>query len=112
MARELTDNERHVLAHVVVDPDEWWEHATERPKINEEAALAAKVERHQADHDAECVKDGYCTRAVKQAAEDARQAQVAIDAKVAGEAAVVVEETKFNTAVADAVAVELTKRGL
>ena len=36
MARALTENERCVLSHVVVDPDAWWEHATNWPKIDEE----------------------------------------------------------------------------
>ena len=67
MARTLTDNERCVLAHVVVDPDGWWEHATNWPKIDEEAALAAKVARWKPSYDGECHQPDYKTRAVKQA---------------------------------------------
>ena len=41
--RELTANERAVLAHIVVDPDEWWSHANSVVKVDHEAALEAKV---------------------------------------------------------------------
>ena len=56
--RELTANERAVLAYKVIDPDEWWAHANAvdgsdgKHAIDHEAALAAKVARWQSDYDA------------------------------------------------------------
>ena len=68
MPRELTENERAVLAHVVIDPDAWWAHANAVAGINEEAALAGKVERHQAAYDqAKAENGGYQTRAQREA---------------------------------------------
>ena len=52
MPRELTTNERAVLGHVVLDPDAWWEHANSIEKVNAEGALANKVSKWQASHDA------------------------------------------------------------
>jgi len=72
--RELTDRERAVLAHMVVDPDAWWTHATNWPKINQEDALAAKVLRWGADYDTAVAQPGYKTRAVRQAEENAELA--------------------------------------
>ena len=60
--RTLTDNERAVLAHMVVDPDAWWVHANAVEKIDHEAALAAKVKRWQGAYDVEKVVPGYATR--------------------------------------------------
>lgn len=71
MARSLTDDERAVLAHVVLDPDEWWEHANTAPNIPKpEAALAAKVAAWRPVYAAALAKDGanYKTRAQKEAA--------------------------------------------
>lgn len=66
--RALTDNERAVLAHVVVDPDAWWTHANEAErKTPAEEALAAKVDRWQAAYDAEKDDPGYQTRAQREA---------------------------------------------
>jgi len=112
MARTLTDNERHVLAHVVEDPDAWWEHATSWGKIDEEAALAAKVGRHQADHDVECVKDEYKTRAEREVIVRAEEATNIAEAKTASDAKVVADAELFTAKVAEAVATELTKRGV
>ena len=108
MARTLTENERCVLSHVVVDPDAWWEHATNWPKGDEEAALAAKVARWQSSYDGECHKSDYKTRAVRQAEEDKKLDDEIAAAKVASDAAKVAEDdalqAKIDTAVAAAIA--------
>ena len=69
MPRDLTTNERAVLAHVVVDPDAWWAHACATANVDEEQALAAKVARWQADYDAAALALGeaYQTRAQRDA---------------------------------------------
>ncbi len=63
MARALTDRERAVLGHVVVDVDAWWNHVSDAEKIDEESAIAAKVERWQASYDAAVDAGGYQVRA-------------------------------------------------
>jgi len=69
--RELTANERAVLAHVVVDPDEWWSNTNSVVKVDHEAALEAKVGRYQSDYDDAAALDGYKTRAERDAEESA-----------------------------------------
>lgn len=54
--RELTDNERSVLAHVVIDPDAWVAGATED-------ALVEKVAKWQASYDEASAEPGYLPRA-------------------------------------------------
>ena len=109
MARALTENERCVLSHVVVDPDEWWEHATNWPKIDEEAALAAKVARWKPSYDGECHNPDYKTRAVRQAEDDQQQAD-AMAADVAAKAAAkVAADAELQTKIDAAVAVALSK---
>ena len=68
MPRDLTTNERAVLAHVVVDPDAWWAHACAAPNVSEEAALAGKVSRWQPEYDAAVLTQGqaYQTRAQRE----------------------------------------------
>ena len=67
--RNLTTNERAVLAHMVLDPDEWWTHANAKDgsdgkrEIDHEAALAAKVSRWQGSYDTALAAGGYQTRA-------------------------------------------------
>ena len=109
MARALTENERCVLSHVVVDPDEWWEHATNWPKIDEEAALAAKVARWKPSYDGECHQPDYKTRAVREAEEDQRLADVAAAAGDAVAAAKVAEDAELQTKIDAAVAAALSK---
>ena len=58
MARALTTDERAVLAHVVLDPDEWWAHVNEVDKINAEEALAAKVTRWRPAFEAAVAAEG------------------------------------------------------
>jgi len=61
--RALTENERAVLAHVEHLPDLWWKIASEANlHITAEEALAAKVERYQAEYDAAKGEPGYQTR--------------------------------------------------
>ena len=77
MPRALTDRERAVLAHVVMDPDEWWGHAGTRDGsngcrvLNGEAVLAAKVARWGPDYDTKLAAGGYKNLVVRQAEEDA-----------------------------------------
>jgi hypothetical protein len=63
MARALTRNERAVLAHVVVDPDAWWDHATTWGKVDEEKALSDKIARWQPSYDDAKDDPAYETRA-------------------------------------------------
>ena len=109
MARALTENERCVLSHVVVDPDEWWEHATNWPKIDEEAALAAKVARWKPSYDGECHQPDYKTRAVREAEEDQRLADVAAAAGDAVVAAKVAADAELQAKIDAAVAAALSK---
>jgi len=45
--RELTTTERAVLAHVVLDPDTWWDHCQSATNIADpELALYGKVVKH------------------------------------------------------------------
>ena len=75
--RSLTDRERAVLAHVVVDPDAWWSHCCScdgsngQRAIDCEAALAAKVARWSGEYDTQVAQPDYKTRAVRQAEADA-----------------------------------------
>ena len=109
MARTLTHNERCVLSHVVVDPDEWWEHATNWPKIDEEAALAAKVARWKPSYDGECHQPDYKTRAVRQAEEDQQRDDDMAAAKVAADAAKVAADAELQTKIDTTVAAALSK---
>jgi hypothetical protein len=46
MTRPITDDERAVLAHVLIDPDAWWAHVQSAPNgIDPEAIIAEKVSR-------------------------------------------------------------------
>ena len=78
--RDLTDRERAVLAHVVVDPDEWWSHCCScdgsngQRAIDCEAALAAKVARWSGEYDTAVAQPDYKTRAVREAEAEAARA--------------------------------------
>ena len=109
MARTLTHNERCVLSHVVVDPDEWWEHATNWSKIDEEAALAAKVARWKPDYDGECHQPDYKTRAVKEAEDDQRRDDDMAAAIAGAAAAKVAADAELQAKIDAAVAVALSK---
>lgn len=68
--RDLTTNELAVLAHVVLDPVAWWEHAQSKDgsdgkrALNAEAGLVAKVQRWSGEYEAALARDGadYQTR--------------------------------------------------
>ena len=109
MARTLTHNERCVLSHVVVDPDEWWEHATNWSKIDEEAALAAKVARWKPDYDGECHQPDYKTRAVKEAEDDQRRDDDMAAAIAGAAAAKVAAAAELQAKIDAAVAAALSK---
>lgn len=69
MSMSLTDRERAVLAHVVLDPDGWLAHS--EAVFGEVAAaecLAAKVVRHESAYDAAVAAEGesYQTRAERE----------------------------------------------
>lgn len=64
--RDLTAEERAVLAHIVVDPDGWWAHANEAENVPDaEAALIAKVDRWRSAYEQSLSEEGenYKTRA-------------------------------------------------
>ena len=60
---DLTQNEKNVLAHVVVDPAAWWDHAVATGKVDEEAVLSDKVARWQQSYDTASAEAGYAPRA-------------------------------------------------
>ena len=65
----LKRDDRVILAHVVVDPDAWYEHAVRQ--FGEEVAdkhLAAKIARWKGDYEAAVARVGYKTRAEREAA--------------------------------------------
>ena len=64
---ELTQEERAILAHVVIDPDAWVEHALITPKGGE-WAVSAKIDRYRADWLAKKDVVGYKTRVERDAA--------------------------------------------
>lgn len=74
----LSSSQRIVLAHVVEDPDAWYDNAVE--VFGQQVAdkhLETKVARHKPSYEREKVKPGYKPRAVRQAAETARnQAEI------------------------------------
>ena len=76
MPRNLTTNERNVLAHVVIDPDAWWAHANTIAKIDPGDALASKVARWQASYNASNSAGGHRPRAQRT---DASPATGAVD---------------------------------
>ena len=75
--RELTERERAVLAHVVVDPDAWWEHCCScdgsdgQRALDHEACLSAKVARWGGEYDAAVALPDYKTRAERDAEQEA-----------------------------------------
>jgi len=72
--RDLTTNERAVLAHVVIDPVAWWEHVQSKDgsdgkrALNAEACLAVKVQKYSGEYEAALARDGadYQTRAERE----------------------------------------------
>ena len=76
MPRALTDRERLVLSHVVMDPTTWWEHACAwaaagSHALDAEGALANKVARWGPEYDRKLAAGNYKNIAVRQAEEDA-----------------------------------------
>lgn len=67
--RTLIPREHEVLAHVVLDPDAWWDHAcTATNIVDPEAALRHKIARWTPDYDASKARDGqvYKNRAQRE----------------------------------------------
>lgn len=68
--RELTELEHNIVAHVVVDPVAWWDHANhEDRKVDAEQALAEKIARHSEEYLAASAEPDYKNRAQRDAAE-------------------------------------------
>ena len=67
MIRELTADEKTILAHIVVDPVDWWTKAQAHP--DPESALAQKIARWRPVYDADKSAKGarYKTRAARDA---------------------------------------------
>ena len=65
--RDLTTNESAVLAHVTLDPIDWWTHVNSVVKIDNESALLAKVAKYQASYDEAVAGDDYQTAAERHA---------------------------------------------
>lgn len=114
--RDLTTEEKEILAHVVVDPDAWWLHCQnhKKPGFDCEKALADKCARwkpemevHKDEH-----KENYKTRAVRQAEEDQAAAEKAAEAQAANEAAQEAKQAEFDNAVAAKVNEILIAKGL
>ena len=63
--RNLTTEEHDALAKIVTDPAAWWSHANAVEKIDQEAALAAKLDKWEGVY--------TDTKAERDAAEEARE---------------------------------------
>jgi hypothetical protein len=64
----MNNEQKLVLAHVVVDPDAWYEHAiTTFGQEKADQFLAEKVTRHQADYDKAAKESNYKNRAQREA---------------------------------------------
>lgn len=61
----LTDKEIAILAHVVINPQEWADHAAETVSAQ---AVTDKIEKYRASYLAEKDLPGYLTRAQKEVA--------------------------------------------
>jgi len=60
---ELSIEDKAILAHVVIDPDAWIEHAL--ATVGEQA-VTAKIEKYKADYLAKKDLPGYQTRAERE----------------------------------------------
>lgn len=65
--RQMTADERAVLAHVVLDPDAWWEHVNVAANVDAETALAQKVARWRPAYLAAVAAGNYKNRAQREA---------------------------------------------
>ena len=64
----MTKSDFDCLAHVVVDPQAWYDHGVKTfGEQKAQAMLAAKVERWWGEYTQESVKVGYKTRAQREA---------------------------------------------
>ena len=64
----MNEEQRLILAHVVVDPDAWLTHA--QSTFGEEAAqvfMEQKVERYRSDYESKSALSGYKNRAQRDA---------------------------------------------
>jgi len=63
----MTEEQRAVLAHVVVDPEAWWAHAVKHfgVKLATEH-LVAKVARHKPSFEASVKRGGHRPRAERE----------------------------------------------
>ena len=102
----LTQEEFNILAHVVIDPQAWAEAAEANSKIDEKAALKAKVDRWRSMYMAEKDNPDYKTRAVREADSDAREKQERLDIL----AKVKIERDKQAQELNDAITAEVTRQ--
>ena len=73
----MTKSDFDCLAHVVVDPQAWYDHAVKTfGERKAEAMLAAKVERWWAEYTRESAKVEYKTRAQREAEIQAAEAAI------------------------------------
>jgi len=79
----LTDHDRAVLAHMVVDVDAWVAHAEAEVGVN---AVTEKIARHSAAYDAAAALPGYQNRVERDAAEAAEAAARAAARRAAQDA--------------------------
>ena len=84
----LTDEQRAVLAHVVVDPDAWVAHAEAEVGEN---AVTGKIARHSAAYDAAVALPEYKNRVERDAAEAAEEAARAAARRAAQDAVTPIE---------------------
>lgn len=61
----LTSEQLAILAHVVIDPQGWADHAADTVGPN---AVLAKIEKYRTEYEAAVVLPGYKTRAEREAA--------------------------------------------
>ena len=63
----MTKSDFDCLAHIVIDPQAWYDHVVKTfGEVRAEAMLAAKVERWWADYTTASAKPDYKTRAERE----------------------------------------------
>lgn len=102
----LTQEEFNILAHIVIDPQTWADAAEANPKIDEKAALQAKVDRWRSSYMAEKDNLDYKNRAEREADSDARAKQERLDALAAAK----IERDKQRQKLNDAITAEVKKQ--
>jgi hypothetical protein len=60
---KITDDDRAILAHIVIDPDAWVEHAS---TVVGEWAVTAKINKYRNAYLSQKDKSDYKTRAIRE----------------------------------------------